>query len=265
MTVCIAALADNEKSVVLASDKMISKQMPPIEYEHDVEKIVKITDNFYVLIAGTVNSAVDIIDNVRNQIRTNHTPLERFEKFKKAYSDFREQKITEVILQAQGFRSVQDFQSRQQTLTRKIANSIQNLIVTANIQTVFVLVALDNQKCHLRVLVNPGELINPLEYATTGTGELHAVQSLIGARYNKAEDLDAATYLVYEAKRRAEVAPGVGSLTEMIVLSHGKEGVVVERRLVDTDLEKLAEIYDIINKRDTAEIKILLKEKSFLI
>ncbi|HED37812.1 MAG TPA: hypothetical protein ENI76_06160 [Ignavibacteria bacterium] len=263
MTVCIAALADDEKSVVLASDKMISKQVPPIEYEHDIEKIVKITDNFYVLIAGTVNNAVDIIDSVRNQIRANHTVAEKFEKFKKAYASFREQKIVDVILQAQGFHSLQDFQSKQQTLTREVVTSIQNLIANANLQTIMILVALDDKKCHIRVLTNPSELINPLEYATTGTGELHAVQSLIGVKYKKSEDLDAATYLVYEAKRRAEVAPGVGTLTEMIVLSHKEDGTVAERRLEVADFDKLSEVYDTMNSRDAAQIKAKLTEKSF--
>lgn len=262
MTVCIAALADNGKSIVLASDKMISKQMPPIEYEHDVKKIVKVSNNFYVLMAGTINNAEDIINRGRDKIKPHHTPLEKFDLFKKAYSDFRDEKIIDVILRAQGFHSIKDFQSQQQTLNREVATSIQNIIGNANLQTVLILVALDKQECHLRVLTNPGELINPLEYATTGTGEMHATQSLIGAKYKKSEDLDAATYLVYEAKKRAEVAPGVGSLTEMIVLSHN-ESEISERVLIEEDFTKLSEVYDKMNKRDTAVIKAMLVEKEF--
>ena len=206
---------------------------------------------------------MDIIDRARPQMRANLTPSEKFEKIKKAYVEFREQKVVDVILRAQGFQSLQDFQSKQQNLSREVANSIQNLIGNANLQTVLILVALDNQKCHIRVLTNPGDLINPLEYATTGTGEMHATQSLIGAKYKKTEDLDAATYLVYEAKRRAEVAPGVGTMTDMIVLSHKEDGSISERKLTEDDLNKLSEVYNEVNARDTSKIKAILAEKSF--
>jgi len=263
MTVCIAALAENEKSVVLASDKMISKQMPPIEYEHDVEKIVKMTDNFYVLIAGTVNNAIDIINKAKPQIRENQNPNEKFEKMKKAYADYRDEKIVDEILRSQGFHSLQDFQSRQQSLNQNVANQIQGLIGKANLQTIMTLVAFDNEKCHLKVLIHPGSLVNPIEYATTGSGELHATQSLIGAKYKKSDDLDAATYLVFEAKKRAEVAPGVGLLTEMIVLSKQDDGTIKERRLTEEDLGKLAEVYESVNARDTEKIKAVLVEKEF--
>ncbi len=263
MTVCIAALAENEKSVVLASDKMISKQMPPIEYEHDVEKIIKVAENFYILIAGTMNNAIEIINKVKPQIRENQTPNEKFEKVKKAYADYRDEKIVDEILRSQGFHSFQDFQGRQQSLNKDVATQIQGLIGKANLQTVMTLVAIDKEKCHLKVLIHPGSLVNPIEYATTGSGELHATQSLISANYKKSEDLDAATYLVFEAKKRAEVAPGVGPLTEMIVLSKEENDTIKERRLTTDDLEKLAEVYESVNARDTDKIKAILTENKF--
>jgi hypothetical protein len=113
------------------------------------------------------------------------------------------------------------------------------------------------------LVIHPGSLVNPIEYATTGSGELHATQSLIGAKYKKSEDLDSATYLVYEAKKRAEVAPGVGLLTEMIVLSKLDDGSINERKLTDEDLAKLSEVYETVNARDTEKLKSVLKEKNF--
>ena len=92
---------------------------------------------------------------------------------------------------------------------------------------------------------------------------MHAAQSLIGARYQKEKELEVVTYLVYEAKRRAEVAPGVGSLTEMIVLSVGD--TVTGRKLGVDDINKLAKVYDIINKRDENSISSILKSEQFTI
>ena len=265
MTICIAALANKEKSVVLASDKMVSQHMPLMEYEHTVEKIVRINEHFYVLIAGVVNHAVAILDCARSEIRENSGYDEKFEIMKKVYIEYRDQRIVDEILRPQGIHSIDDFQSKHQILLPNISSSVQHLIAQVNLGITLILVALDQhqQRCHIRVLSHPGHLFRPLEYASIGTGDMHAAQSLIGARYQKEKELEVVTYLVYEAKRRAEVAPGVGSLTEMIVLSVGD--TVTGRKLGVDDINKLAKVYDIINKRDENSISSILKSEQFTI
>ncbi len=263
MTVCIAGLANNDKAVILASDKMITKQMPPIEFEHDIEKIVQVFPNFYVLIAGTVNNAVDIIDRAKIKIKENDNYSTKFDKFRQVYTDYRREKIENVILATQGFSSIADFQQRQNTLSKEIVMSIQNLIANANLQTLMILVATENHKCYVKVINHPGDLINPLEYAVIGSGDLHATQSLISAKYKKSEDVDTATYLVFEAKKRAEVTPGVGTLTDMIVLYFNEENILVSKKLTDEELKKLDEVYTEVNLRDPSVIKAKLLEKTF--
>lgn len=263
MTVCIAGLANNEKAVVLASDKMITKQMPPIEFEHDVEKIVQVFPNFYVLIAGTVNNAVDIIDRAKAKIKENDNYSTKFEKFRNVYAEYRKEKIESVILSSQGFSSISDFQQRQNQLSKDVVMSVQNLIANANLQTLMILVATENHKCYIKVINHPGDLINPLEYAVIGSGDLHATQSLISAKYKKSEDTDTATYLVFEAKRRAEVTPGVGALTDMIVLYFDDQNQLVSKKLTEEELNKLDEVYKEVNLRDPAVIKAKLQEKTF--
>jgi 20S proteasome alpha/beta subunit len=242
---------------------MISKQMPPIEYEHEIEKIVKVFPNFYVLMAGTVNNAVDIVEKAKSSTKESDSYYKKFEKFKEAYSVYRKEKIEDVILGTQGFTSITDFQQRQNTLSKEVVMSIQNLIANANLQTLMILVALENHKCYIKVLNHPGDLINPLEYAVIGSGDLHATQSLISARYKKSEDVDTATYLVFEAKKRAEVAPGVGNMTDMIVLYYNDSGELIYKKLTDDELGKLDEVYKDVNLRDPSIIQAKLKEKSF--
>jgi 20S proteasome alpha/beta subunit len=263
MTVCIAGLANNDRGVILASDKMISKQMPPIEYEHEIDKIVQVFPNFYVLIAGTVNNAVDIVEKAKSSIKEADPYYKKFDKFKEAYTSYRKGKIEDVILGTQGFSSIIDFQQRQNSLNKEVVMNIQNLIANANLQTLMILVALENHKCYVKVLNHPGDLINPLEYAVIGSGDLHATQSLISARYKKSEDVDTATYLVFEAKKRAEVAPGVGVMTDMIVLYYDDKEELIYKKLTDEELSKLDEVYKDVNLRDPAMIQAKLKEKSF--
>lgn len=87
--------------------------------------------------------------------------------------------------------------------------------------------------------------------------------SLISAKYKKSEDTDTATYLVFEAKRRAEVTPGVGALTDMIVLYFDDQNQLVSKKLTEEELNKLDEVYKEVNLRDPAVIKAKLQEKTF--
>ena len=49
----------------------------------------------------------------------------------------------------------------------------------------------------------------------------------------------------------------------MIVLSHKEDGSISERKLTEDDLNKLSEVYNEVNARDTSKIKAILAEKSF--
>lgn len=54
MTICIAALAENNKKLVLAADQMITASIPfAYQFETDnVKKIYEVTDNAIIMTAG---------------------------------------------------------------------------------------------------------------------------------------------------------------------------------------------------------------------
>jgi ATP-dependent protease HslVU (ClpYQ) peptidase subunit len=51
MTVCIAALCDNARKVVIASDRMLTGG--DVEFEQDIRKFERITDGCIALSAGS--------------------------------------------------------------------------------------------------------------------------------------------------------------------------------------------------------------------
>lgn len=60
-------------------------------------------------------------------------------------------------------------------------------------------------------------------YTAIGSGEYHAIRSFIENYYSINFPLAKAIYVVYEAKKYAEHAPGVGPQTDMAIVS--KEGI----------------------------------------
>jgi len=69
MTVCVAALADDGKTVVYAADKMIGTGF--IETELGQEKILPLGDRWRVLISGNnIAPAFDIVDRARDKLAT---------------------------------------------------------------------------------------------------------------------------------------------------------------------------------------------------
>src|ERR1039458_6807767 len=102
MTVCIAALADNGKKVVVASDQMTSSPVGTMVYEWqntDVHKIFNFPKGV-VLMAGADSNSRAVIDSAINII--NEKPEmrseEMLETFRAEYQKFRLNKfVTEML------------------------------------------------------------------------------------------------------------------------------------------------------------------------
>ena len=89
---------------------------------------------------------------------------------------------------------------------------------------------------------NPGgsaECHDVIGTVAIGSGEIHAVQSMIGFGHAATQPVKDTIFHVFASKRRAELAPGVGRDTDLMVLS--PSGAV---RLPDKALAKLGELYD---------------------
>jgi hypothetical protein len=68
MTVCVAAISDNGKTLILVSDRMIGPGF--IESEPNINKVVRLHSQWWVLFAGDdISPVFDIIDNAKQAIK----------------------------------------------------------------------------------------------------------------------------------------------------------------------------------------------------
>lgn len=68
MTICIGAICDEGKKAVATSDRMITITMPPIEYEHAVPKISKISKSCIALTSGSALAHTDLCREAQSRI-----------------------------------------------------------------------------------------------------------------------------------------------------------------------------------------------------
>jgi len=78
-----------------------------------------------------------------------------------------------------------------------------------------------------------------LGYHAVGSGETHALLHIIAVNHARTKDINQTVFTVYEAKRHAEVAQGVGKETDMMVITDGNI-----RTITLEELEQLASIYN---------------------
>jgi hypothetical protein len=223
MTICIAALFENGKGCILASDQMTTAHFP-IGYEfenEEVKKIIKVrgTAVAHVLTAGDVLFANEVLEAVRKNIDEKGitaTPIIA-ELFRCHYQNLRRQHIIRSELEPRGL-TLDSYYQGQQRFLPMIVQLIDNALKTGNPRTELIVAGLCESSCSIFSIVNPGDLFchDAIGFMAIGSGAPHAVYSLIESEYKKSMDEKTVLELVKKAKLRSEVAPGVGRGTEIL-------------------------------------------------
>ena len=223
MTVCIAALYENGKGAVLASDHMITASIPiGYEFENDeTSKIHALNDDTYVLSAGNVLFGDQIVQSSRITIAGEG--LEHVRDMavviKNKYQTFRLSHIEDNYLAPRGL-TLEEYHGRQATLHSAIVQMIDEAMVNVDIGVELILVGPAGAGYSIYVITNPGmaHCMDAIGFCAIGSGAPHVTYSLLGAKYKKSLGKSDVEDLVMQAKKISEVAPGVGKETSDKVL-----------------------------------------------
>jgi hypothetical protein len=87
-----------------------------------------------------------------------------------------------------------------------------------------IVAGVDDSGARVAYLGNPGTLawLDKLGYAAIGSGGIHATTKLSLGSQTRGSTLLETLYRVYEAKRAAEVAPGVGPDTDVAIVERDR-------------------------------------------
>jgi 20S proteasome alpha/beta subunit len=145
-----------------------------------------------------------------------------------------------------------------QQLNQQITMALDNALASFNLGVEYLFAGVDESGAHLFSIENPGgsnRVHDVIGYAAVGSGAIHAMQAMIGFGHHPNTAINEAVFRVYAAKRRAEVAPGVGHDTDLaIVTRNGIEYFAQDR------LDTLEENYKAFEKSTRQALDELLKD-----
>src|SRR3972149_168422 len=217
MTICIAALFNNGAGCVLVSDQMITAHIPMgYEFENDeVEKIVKIQGSglIHALISGNVLFANEVIDKAKEQIAAKGVNVVDVatDMLRDSYREVRLMHVSRDELESRGL-TLQTYYQRQQSLFQPLVQILDNALRKYDLGVQFLVAGKSGASCHVYSVTNPGDSVchDSLGYAVIGSGAPHAMYHLIESGYKKSMSKDDVVKVIKAAKKRSEVAPGVG-------------------------------------------------------
>jgi hypothetical protein len=241
MTVCIAALCqeNGEARAIVAADRMVTLG-GFIEFEHAVPKMVDSGSQAIAMIAGDTLVAKRLTDETITAATVPEIGTLAHDLAIK-YDQTRLEHMEELHLRPRGL-NVGAFYQNHQTLSQQIVVMLDSLMTNYNLGVEILLAGVDASGAHIYSISNPGgteRLHDIIGYAAIGSGAIHAIQAMIGFGHAGAAGYHETVYRAYAAKRRAEVAPGVGRDTDVAVISAA--GI---HHLSDDELTQLRDIYE---------------------
>jgi len=243
MTVCIAAICENEKAVVIASDRMVTSHYWSIEFEHPTSN--KITPIACVpcvaLTAGDALAHTELFGDVQSKLSTmNISDMETVvETIKDSYQKIRKKRIVELYLAPRAFANFGEFYQAQRHILHDLACLIQKQIDEHNYGLEILIAGMSDNCAHIHFICNPGtsQCYDAINFNAIGSGSPHAISTLIARDCHSGLSLAETIMVVFDAKRVAEKAPGVGRAIDMAVISKGNIVQFKEEHIRHLDTE----------------------------
>ena len=117
------------------------------------------------------------------------------------------------------------FLKKQKKMSPKVAEHLTAEMigydVEYEVETIFT--GIDNTGAHIYQLrENEYMCCDPVGFSAIGSGGGHAESQFMLARHSRTATLDETLYLIHSAKKQSEVAPGVGTATDMFTIGPAK-------------------------------------------
>jgi len=238
MTVDIAAICENGNAVVAVSD-MQRTFGRLFEVEVDSPKVFEFSDKCLVMHAGGGDKAHQLCVYGKKQFGDEVSVDKIAHGLKEVYKRFKHMEVNDELLSRFGL-DWETFQRGQSGMNPQlVAELVQNM--AKHDYTVDLLVAGLDTEAHLYQISNPGTQSNfdKNGYWATGSGMQFAITTLAMEKYKVDLPLNSALYQLFEAKKSAEIAVGVGKMTDAYVITKDK-GI---KRVDEDVLQSLADIY----------------------
>ncbi|SFS16516.1 hypothetical protein SAMN05421771_2926 [Granulicella pectinivorans] len=226
-----------------------------IEFEQEQTKIFVLTKSVIIMVAGDLTVQADILHSVieHKNRQLNEYPDEWLsvklvaDWFYEDLAAITRQRAAKMILHPLNL----DFDKLVLAgIDSELANQLAKELLDFRIAPIQAIVmGIDASGAHIYEVSNEGVVCQDWTgFASIGAGAWHANSQLMFGEHVKHKEMAETLMLVYTAKKRAEVAPGVGEKTDMIVIgpelghfTHVGEPAMAELRTTYNRVRKQAQ------------------------
>lgn len=273
MTVCVAAIYENN-AVLGAADRMITSG-GHIEFQPPQPKIWPITSAITAMVADdiSVHAAIhqEILGVVNERIQKEPQNWWKVKDiadlYCQSYHRLRSKAAADVVLSPFGL-NLDTFIKRQQEMTKEFIDDVSYRLKKYEFGGASTIIAgIDAEGPHIYT-VNDGNVSckDRIGFAVIGVGYWHAASHLMFSGHSRNNSGERTLLLVHQAKRKSEVAPGVGRETDMF-LAGPRLGTFfwITKEWID-QLDKIYESYlrqnARLNKKVEGKFKTFVEEQA---
>jgi hypothetical protein len=224
-----------------------------IEYEHGVPKMAEASSFAIAMPAGDALVGAQIARDAAAELSAGSPSVtEIAESLAAEFDAARLARMEQQVLSPRAL-DVDTYYEKHDELSPQIVAMLDNTLAQWNLGVELLVAGVDSSGGHIFTVFNPGSPANvhdSIGYAAVGSGWIHAIQAFIGFRHTAEAGYHETVFRAYAAKRRAEVAPGVGHDTDMAVISPD-EGI---HWLTEGELAQLDDIYNTYETSVTNEL-----------
>jgi 20S proteasome alpha/beta subunit len=263
VTVCIATIfswnyaADGQapqwgQAILTASDRQITAG--DIQYEPQQQKILFLRHNVLILIAGDYALNTQALKDVKEQAQSRHSvkAYDIAKAYGVAVQALQRRAAEDEILAPLGLNT-DTFLAQQKDMSDAFIDRITNQLQSfqgADVQALIVGVEPNSANVYAVDFRGNVGCFDDVGFTAIGIGSWHSRSMLMQSGYVNWRQLPEALASIYAAKKAAEVAPGVGTHTDInIVLREGTVSIAATWPHV---YNKLNEIYSQFLKRREA-------------
>jgi 20S proteasome alpha/beta subunit len=231
VTVCIAAVCDDGKKIVVAADRMFTASAVGLEFETEEQKIESLGQSCVMMFSGNSAYGTEVLNETRTRLGGNQSPAiaDVVPHAEWAYKTVRARKAESQIVAASLGQDFAAFVQRGGTLPQYLQTQatmfqqIVTLVNQFNIGLDAIVAGVDTTGARIAQITHPGLVawMDKLGYSAIGSGAVQALTCLYLGAQTRHRNIFETLYGVYEAKRASERAPGVGKETNLAIIESG--------------------------------------------
>lgn len=220
MTIVLASITRDSNTIIMSSDKMLTQSDFTHHFEHDSVKIVPI--GYYLVgYAGTTVFADDIIGHGYDT----NKPIDEFVKdVAEFYIRYRLSIAGRIILESQGI-DLGDYNSNIANYPPTLQQYVHRELKEFDLGVQLLICGFKDGEPKIYRIGRYGiyQSYHAIGFHAIGIGETHVMNYYIVNQFRFDMPLKEAVYFAFRAKKSAELAAGVGELTDVYIFKHGEK------------------------------------------